>query len=120
MAVDLRTSVQRGVSRLRREINRKTSELASLKGDLKKHLRVFKLLGGNQAGRGRARGRTRRRATVDWNGVFKSLPNNFTIDDLAKQGGARRKSRLYLRQVLVRWGKQRKIKRTDRGKYQKA
>ncbi|MBI2360591.1 MAG: hypothetical protein HYV04_17090 [Deltaproteobacteria bacterium] len=120
MAIDLRTSLRREVSRLRREIGRRTSELTSLKGELRRHLRVSRLLGADRAGKARTRGRARRRTMVNWNNVLKALPNRFTIDDLAKQGGARSKSRLYLRQVLVRWGKQKKIKRTARAKYQKA
>lgn len=120
MAIDLRTSLRRELSRLRKEIDRKTTELASLKNELKRHLRVSKVLGADQAGKARTRGRARRPRLVDWNAVLKELPNTFTIDDLAKKGGARRKSRLYLRQVLVRWGKQKKIKRTGRAKYQKA
>lgn len=120
MAIDLKTSLTREVSRLRREINRKTSELGSLKNELKRHLRVSRLLGAGQAGKARTRGRAKRPKMINWNAVLKGLPNTFTIDDLAKKEGARRKSRLYLRQVLVRWGKQRKIKRTGRAKYQKA
>lgn len=118
--MDLKVSVSRELNRLKREIARKTSEIASLKGELKRHLQVFKFLGGGPRGRGKSRGRGRKRTMVNWNAVLEGLPHAFSIDDLAKRKGAKTKSRLYLRQVLVRWTKQGKTKRTGRGKYQKA
>ena len=114
MPMDLKVSVSRELNRLKREIARKTSELASLKGELKRHLRVFKFLGAGPRGRGR------KRMLVNWNAVLEGLPRSFSIDDLAKRAGAKTKSRLYLRQVLVRWRKQGKTKRTGRARYQKA
>lgn len=118
--MDLKVSVRRELNRLKREIARKTSELASLRGELKRHQRVFKFLGGGPRRRRKSRGRGRKRTTVNWNALLQGLPRSFSIDDLAKRKGAKTKSRLYLRQVLVRWTKQGKTKRTGRGKYQKA
>lgn len=120
MPMDLKVSVSKELNRLKREIARKTSELASLKGELKRHLRVFKFLGAGPRGRGKSRGRGRKRMLVNWNAVLEGLPRSFSIDDLAKRAGAKTKSRLYLRQVLVRWRKQGKTKRTGRARYQKA
>jgi len=114
MPMDLKVSVSKELNRLKREIARKTSEFASLKGELKRHLRVFKFLGAGPRGRGR------KRTMVNWNAVLEGLPRSFSIDDLAKRAGAKTKSRLYLRQVLVRWRKQGKTKRTGRARYQKA
>ena len=64
--------------------------------------------------------RVRRPATVDWNSVLKELPVSFTIDDIVKRGAVKTKLRVYVRQVLVRWVNQGKIKRVTRGRYQKA
>jgi hypothetical protein len=119
MAGDLRISVSREVARIRREIDRKSSELASLRDSLKQHLRVSKLLGTDNARKSGARKLSKRGKLVDWNALLKSLSNTFTLDELAKNKSARGKSRPYLHQVLVRWGKQGKVKRVSRGKYQK-
>lgn len=119
MPVALTTSVRREISRLRRDIARRTSELVSLNDEIKKHERVLKLLGGDHKVTRRAGLRARGRATINWNLLLKGLPKAFTIDSLSKRNRARTKSRLYLRQVLLRWVKQGKIKRIGRGKYQK-
>lgn len=119
MPVALTTSVRREISRIRRDIVRKTSELVSLKDQIEKHERVLKLLGGDNTGKRGSRVRARKRAMINWNTLLKGLPGSFTIDGLSKRNGARTKSRLYLRQVLLRWVKQGKIKRIGRGKYQK-
>lgn len=122
MAQNLITSIRIEIDRFQEEIKRRTSELASLKGELKRHQRVRQLLGG---GEGRTRGprrrrrRARRGAPVNWNSVLQGLPNPFTIRDIAKAAGAKKKSPVYLRQIAVRWAKQRKTKRIGRGRYQK-
>ena len=50
---------------------------------------------------------------IDWNAVFATLPNQFTLETMSE------KPRAYLRQVVVRWSKEGRIKRTGRGMYQK-
>ena len=122
MPENLITSVKREIDRLKKETGRKTSELAALKDELIKHQRAYRLLGGadTRAQRPRRkRGRARRTTPVNWNSMLDQLPSRFTIGDIAKAAGARRKSSVYVRQVAVRWVKQKKTKRVGRGKYQK-
>lgn len=122
MPQNLITSVKREIDRLKKEIGQRTSELAASKDELIKHQRAYRLLAGRdtKAQRpGRRRGRARRTTPVNWNAMLDQLPSRFTVGDLAKEAGARRKSSGYVRQVAVRWAKQGKTKRIGRGKYQK-
>lgn len=123
MAENLITSVRREMDRLKKEIGQRTSELASLKEQLRRHQKVYRLLGGSADRRARrprkARGRARRTALVDWNFVLDQLPSRFTIGDIAKAGDAKGKSPVYLRQIVARWFKQGKTKRVARGRYEK-
>ncbi len=122
MANNLSISVRKEIDRLKKEIDQKTSELASLKDELLRHQRVYQLLRGadrrSQRPR-RARGRARRAAPTNWNSVLQNLPSRFTIGDIAKAADAKGKSPVYLRQIAVRWAKQGKTKRVERGRYQK-
>ncbi len=122
MPENLITSVKREIGRLTKEIGRRTSELAAVKDELIKHQRAYRLLaGGNTKPQrpGRRRGRARRTTPVNWNSMLDLLPGRFTIGDIAKAADAGRKSSGYVRQVAVRWAKQKKTKRVGRGKYQK-
>ena len=122
MPENLITSVKREIGRLKREIGQRTSELAAFKDKLIKHQRAYRLLAGRdtKAQRpARRRGRARRTTPVNWNSMLDQLPSRFTVGDIAKAAGARRKSSGYVRQVAVRWAKQGKTKRIGRGKYQK-
>ena len=115
-------SVKREIGRLKREIGQRTSELAAVKDDLIKHQRAYRLLAGRNTGPrrpGRKRGRARRATPANWDSVLDRLPSRFTVGDIAKAAGARRKSSGYVRQVAVRWAKQKKTRRIGRGKYQK-
>jgi len=122
MPENLITSVKREIDRLKKEIYRRTSELAAFKDDLIKHQRAYRLLAGadTRAQRpGRRRGRARRATPANWDSLLDRLPGRFTIGDIAKAADPRRKSSVYVRQVAVRWAKQRKTKRVGRGEYQK-
>jgi len=122
MPQNLITSVKREIDRLKKEIGQRTSELAASKDELIKHQGAYRLLAGRDTkGQrpGRRRGRARRTTPVNWNAMLDQLPSRFTVGDLAKEAGARRKSSGYVRQVAVRWAKQGKTKRIGRGKYQK-
>ena len=122
MPQNLITSVKREFDRLKKEIGQRTFELAALKDELIKHQRAYRLLaGGNTKPQrpGRRRGRARRTTPVNWNSMLDQLPSRFTVGDLAKEAVARRNSPGYVRQVAVRWAKQKKTKRVGRGKYQK-
>lgn len=119
MAIDLRASVRKEINQLRRDIGRASSHLGSLKDELKKRQRIHDLLGGQKARRRRTKGRGRRRTTVNWNSVLNGLRRTFNIDNIARKSAVKNKPRAYLRQVVVRWAKEGKIKRTGRGKYRK-
>ena len=56
---------------------------------------------------------------IDWNAVFATLPSEFTLDAIGAHEAAGQKTRAYLRQVVVRWSKEGRIKRTGRGMYEK-
>ncbi|MBI2091304.1 MAG: hypothetical protein HYT78_21625 [Deltaproteobacteria bacterium] len=122
MPQNLITSVKTEIDRLKKEIGQRISELASLKDGLIKHQRAYRLLAGGdtKAQRpGKKRGRARRTTPANWDSMLDQLPSRFTVGDLARQAGARRKTSGYVRQVAVRWAKQGKTKRVERGKYQK-
>lgn len=78
---------------------------------------------GRPAKRARAANKAQKRgprgAMIDWNAVFKSLPADFTFDTMGANKTASAKPRAYLRQVVVRWSKEGRIRRTGRGMYQK-
>jgi len=120
MALDLKVSVRQQITQLRKKITQKSRELTSLKGELKRHGRVYRLLGGNRGVKRRPKRGSGGKRRVDWKAVLKALPNSFSIGEMAKRGVLRKKSRVYLRQIVVRWTRQGKIKRIGRGKYQKA
>jgi len=119
MAANLKASFRREINRLGRDVVRRTSELASLKGELKMYERVHALLGAEAARGRRAARRLRRGARIDWSSVIERLPNPFTVADVAKRKEAKAKSPVYLRQIVSRWAKQKKVKRVARGKYRK-
>jgi len=122
MFENLTTSVSREIDRLKKEIGQRTSQLASLKDDLRRHQKVYGLLrGADRTARRpkRPRRRARRTSPVNWNSVLNQLPSRFTISDIAKRNEAKGKAPVYLRQIVVRWAKQGKTKRVARGKYQK-
>ena len=75
MAINLRASVRGEIIRLRRSIARTSSQLASLKGELRSRQKIYLLLGGEGVRKQRVRRRGRKRATVDWNSVLKILPS---------------------------------------------
>ena len=118
MPENLITSVKREIDRLKKEIGQRTSELAAVKAELIKHQRAYRLLEGADTRAQRLR-RKRGRAPINWNSMLDQLPSRFTVGDIAKAAGARRKSSGYARQVAVRWAKQGKTKRVGRGKYEK-
>ncbi len=119
MANDLKVSVGREIVRLKRSIVKTNSELASLNDELKRDERVYELLSDNRARRRAPRRRDRKSGTVDWKSVLEGLPQTFTISSAAQRGRLSAKAKTYLRGVLVRWVKKGKVKRIERGKYQK-
>jgi hypothetical protein len=124
MAVDLRGTVVRSMAELKKEIADKATEVVRLKRELKRHQQVLALLAPNTNGRsgnGRrrkkpARGRQRR---GDLNTILERLPKTFESKNFIRAGIQAGKTSVYLRQVLSRWARTGKIKRMERGKYQK-
>ena len=48
MALDVKMSVRKEINRLKKSITQKSSDLVSLKDDLRKHERVYKLIAGGR------------------------------------------------------------------------
>lgn len=119
MAINLRASVRGEIIRLKRSIARISSQLALLKGELRSRQRIYLLLGGEGVRKQRVRRKGRKRATVDWNSVLKGLPSAFNIDNIARSNAVNKTPRSYLRQVVVRWVREKKVRRTGRGSYRK-
>ena len=117
MALDLRVAVNKAVVDLRREISKKTSDLAALKSELARYQKVKGILNSQpRAARTKANIKVRRKP-VDWNSVLKQLPGSFAVGAVANL--AKVKSRTYMHRVLAKWVRQRKVKRLKPGQYQK-
>ncbi len=130
MALDLKVSVKRQIDKLQKELAAATARVATLRDEIKRHEVIYDMLDGGRpkAGRrgqgaGGPKAATQRRgprgAMIDWNAVFDTLPGEFTLDTIGANKTAGEKPRAYLRQVVVRWSKEGRIKRTGRGMYQK-
>lgn len=140
MALDLKVSVKRHMDGLNKELAAVTRRQTALRGEIEQCEQFYRTLGGDagtdgkeqpkRGGRPRVQ-RTeqkpkpkkspgRRGSMIDWNAIFQTLPGEFSLDNLESHKIAREKPRAYLRQVVVRWSKEGRIKRTSRGKYQKA
>ncbi len=129
MVLDLRVSVKRQIDRLKKDLAAATDRVAALRDEIKRHEQIYGMLEGSPQRGGRA-GRPRgprggqkrgpRGSMIDWNGIFESLPAEFTLDTLGADKTAQEKPRAYLRQVVVRWSREGRIQRTGRGRYQKA
>ena len=125
MVLDLKVSVKRQIDRLRKDLAAATDRVAALRDEIERHEQIYGMLEGN-TGRGRRAGRPRaeqkrgpKGSMINWNGIFETLPPEFTLDTLGADKTAREKPRAYLRQVVVRWSKEGRVQRTGRGKYQK-
>ena len=127
MAADLKVSVKREIERLRKELAVTTGRVAELQEEIKRHERVHDMLDGRKTGKGSRRGRPvagalkrgPHGAVIDWAAVFATLPDRFTLDSLLAHETAGGKTRAYLRQVVSRWSKEGRARRTGRGMYEK-
>ena len=85
------------------------------------------MLNGRKTGKGSRRGRSGagalkrgpRGAMIDWTAVLATLPDRFTLESLLAHETAGQKPRVYLRQVVSRWSKEGRVRRTGRGMYEK-
>jgi hypothetical protein len=117
MALDLRVAVNKAVVDLRREISKRTSDLASLNSELTRYQKVQGILNSQSGATRTDANRKVSRKRVDWNSVLKQLPGSFGVRDVISL--AKVKSRNYTHLVLAKWVKQRKVKRLQLGQYQK-
>ena len=126
MAVALKVSLRNEIDRLKKNIGQRSSGITSLRNELKKHEEIYNLLAGDRVEARRARRtgtrvkarRVRSGERVDWSSVLNGLPKSFTSSVVQEQA-PNTKSKAYLRQVVVRWVKEGKVKRIERGKYRK-
>ena len=127
MATDLRVSVKRQIERLEKELAVATGRVAALKDEIKRHELVYDMLDGRKTGKGSRRGRLGagalkrgpRGAMIDWMAVLGTLPDRFTLDSLLTHETAGEKTPAYHRQVVSRWSKEGRVRRTGRGMYEK-
>jgi|ERR687895_626940 cell division septum initiation protein DivIVA len=117
MALDLRVAVNKAIVGLRREISKKSSELTSLRKELARYQKVHDVLNGQSSAARSKANRTVRRKRLDWGSVLKRLPSSFAVGNVNNL--ANRKSTTYAHRMLGKWVKQRKIKRVERGRYEK-
>jgi hypothetical protein len=119
MSLDLREAVRKNMEELRKAIFEKSSEVARLEKELKRHQTVLELL--NDNGDKKTPAQTSRRSRPGALGeVLTNLPDTFTSREFMKAATRTKRSPIYLRQLLSRWARQGKIKRVQRGKYHKA
>jgi len=127
MATDLKVSVRREIERLRKELAAATGRVAALQDEIRRHELVHDMLDGRKTGKRSRQGhsgagalkRGPRGAMIDWTAVLATLPDRFTLDSLLAHETAGEKPRAYHRQVVARWSKEGRIRRTGRGMYEK-
>ena len=127
MATDLKLSVRRQIDRLRKELAAATGQVAALRDEIKRHELVYDMLDGRKSGKGSRWGgpgagalkRGPRGAMIDWTAVLATLPDRFTLDSLLAHETASEKTPAYHRQVVSRWSKEGRVRRTGRGMYEK-
>ena len=127
MATDLKVSVRKQIDRLKKELAVATRQVAALQDEIKRHELVYDVLDGRKTGKRSRQGRPGagalkrgpRGAMIDWAAVFATLPDQFTLDSLRAHETAGEKIPAYHRQVVSRWSKEGRIRRTGRGMYEK-
>ena len=127
MAVELKAGVRRRIDRLRKDLAAAAERVAVLRDEINRHQVIYDMLDGRKNAKRSWRGQRRvgpltrgpLGAMTDWKAVFAALPDQFTLDTMSAHEAVGEKPRVYLRQVVVRWSKEGRIKRTGRGAYQK-
>jgi UDP-N-acetylenolpyruvoylglucosamine reductase len=115
MAKDLKSAVIRSISDIQKTISQKSSEVEQLQKQLQNYKSVLSLLGqtSHLTVNGGKSPRTDLRTVLD------ELPESFSSADFVKAAAGKKKDPAYLRQTLVRWAAQGRLKRMERGKYHK-
>ena len=127
MATDLKVHVRRRIDQFKKELAVATGQVVALRDEIKRHEQVYDMLDGRKTGRRSRRGRSEAGAlkrgpggaTIDWTAVLATLPDQFTLESLVAHETAGEKARGYLRQVVARWSKEGRTRRTGRGMYEK-
>ena len=127
MATDLKVSVKRQIERLKKELAVATGRVAALRDEVRRHELVYEMLDGRKTGKRSRQGRSEvralkrgpRGAMIDWTAVLATLPDQFTLETMSAHETAGEKPRSYHRQVVSRWSKEDRIRRTGRGMYEK-
>jgi hypothetical protein len=115
MAKDLKSTVVRSINEIEKTISQKSSEVEELTKQLKNYKNVLALLGktGSLPLNGSKAPRT------DLKSVLDQMPESFSSADFVKAAWSKKKDAAYLRQTLVRWAAQGRLKRMERGEYRK-
>jgi hypothetical protein len=117
MSVDLEAAVLENINELKTAISEKALEVAELEQELKRYESVLALLRNNNMRRPAKKGRPR--GKTDLAAVLGGLPETFTSKEFMKAATRIKKPSVYLRLALSRWAKEGRVKRLERGKYQK-
>jgi hypothetical protein len=119
MGVDLKAAIVGNMSEIKKSISEKSSEVARLERELKRHQTVLTLLSEN----GRAPNAKTKRRHGGSRGALRAalsrVPETFTTKEFVKEASRTKKPPIYIRQTLSRWAREGKIRRLRRGKYQK-
>ena len=128
MATDLRVSVKRQIERLEKELAVATGRVAELQEEIKRHELVYDMLDGRKTGKrfpaGSFRGwsvetgAARRDDRLD-GGSSRHYPPSSLWKPWAVTKRRARNREAYHRQVVARWSKEGRIRRTGRGMYEK-
>lgn len=118
MSVNLEAAVVENMEELKKAISDKSLEVAELEKELKRYEAVLAMLRADKDKSSGKKGRPRGKG--DLAAVLESLPETFTSKDFIKAATRTRKPSVYLRLALSRWAKEGRVKRLERGKYQKA
>ena len=117
MSVNLEAAVMENINELKVAISEKALEVADLEKELKRYESVLALLRDDHNRNARRKGRPR--GKTDLAEVLGGLPETFTSKEFIKAATRTKKPSVYLRLALSRWAKEGRVKRLERGKYQK-
>ena len=117
MSVNLEAAVMENIDELKLAISEKALEVAELEKGLKRYESVLALLRDDHNRDARRKGRPR--GKTDLAEVLGGLPETFTSKEFIKAATRTKKPSVYLRLALSRWAKEGRVKRLERGKYQK-
>lgn len=116
---NLRIDIQREIQRIQSSINLKAAELRAMRADLEKYKKIAGMLENGRSSSKRVSRISRRKRRTDWNLIFGRLEKSFTSSDVRKAAGTGPKQ-ADVHQALLRWVKDKRVKRISKGQYRKA